>query len=171
MAAVAYEGPGVVWNRVAEALSSAGGGAVSASPASQWAFQALKKWMSTQKGNPQLGFYTFDGSSATGPIASGGQLLWTGVSTIYAVYAMKPATGVDTFVWAIDDVDDDSTLSTKGNIMLSFLDISSEAFAIYPAGLAFGLGMVIKSYTTPLGTTDTISAADCVSGFVLSAAA
>jgi len=160
MAAFSLEAGNKVWQKVK--IATAG-----ANPATQNAFAELKKYLAQQKANPDLQFLAFDGSSSSGPIHANGQLLATGVATVYGVWAKKPATGVDVFLWVIDDVDDDSTLSTKGNIMLSFLDSSGDVAYINPTGNIFGTGLVVKAYTTPLGTTDTTSVADCPSGFVI----
>lgn len=166
MAAFALEGANQVWNRVNNYISPNSGSGIAASPLASYLFRDLKRWLATQKGNPQLGFYTFESTSVDD---AGGQLLATGVASVLAVYAKKQATATDVFLWAIDDVDDDSTLSTKGNIMMAMLAASEESYYFNPAGIAFGLGLVMKAYTTPLGTTDS-TASDCPNGFVIVAA-
>ena len=160
MAAFAYEGANLVWQRVNEALADA-------SPASKWAFVSLKKWLATQKVNPQLWYYAFHNTSVDD---ANGELLATGVASFYGVWCKKAATATDVFLGLIDDVDDDSTLSTKGNVMVANLASAEESLYINPNGLPFGLGLVAKAYTSPLGTTDSTDT-DCPHGFVIVAAA
>lgn len=156
MAAFAYEGANLVWQRVFQRLSGENAATIRA-------FEALKKYYATLKGNPQLGYYSFVSTSVDD---AGGQLLATGAADVIAIWGKKLATATDVFLWAIDDVDDDSTLTTKGNVMMAYLASSEESFYINPAGIAFGLGLVMKAYTAPTGTTDS-TAADCPDGFVL----
>jgi hypothetical protein len=167
MAAFATEGANLVWQRVNNMLegnpTSATGTTSGASPAAQWAFRDLKRFLATQKGNPPLGFYNFSNLLVDD---ANGQLLATGAANVYAVYGKKLATGIDVFLWAIDDVDDDSTITTKGLIMQAYLNSADEAFTIYPNGLAFGLGLVMKAYTAPPGVADSTDV-DCPSGFVI----
>ena len=156
MAAFAFEGANLTWQRVNEALANA-------SPAAQYAFKDLKKWLATQKGNPKLGFYPFVSTSVDD---ADGQVLATGAARIVGVYAKKADTAGDVFLWLIDDVDNDSTLSTKGNIMLALLEAKEEAIYLNPTGISFGLGLDVKAYTSPLGTTDSTDT-DCPNGFVI----
>lgn len=156
MAAFTLENPNKVWGRVNIALANA-------SPLSQKLFRDLKLWLSTQKGNPNLQFLPFISTSIDD---ANGQLLATGVASIYGIWAKKAATATDVFLWAIDDVDDDSTLTTKGNVMMAMLATSEESVYVNPNGLAYGVGLVMKAYTTPVGTTDSTDT-DCPSGFVI----
>ncbi len=162
MAAFAVGSPNKVWQNVNNALALGTG----ANSAFKKQFDALKLYLATQAGNPDLGYYSF---VSTGVDDAGGQVLATGVAKVVAVYAKKLATATDVFLWAIDDVDDDSTITTKGLIMLAQLASAEESCYINPTGLAFGLGLTMKAYTTPPGVTDSADT-DCPNGFVITRA-
>ncbi len=163
MAAFAFGNPNKVWQQVRIALSGPSGNTLTGHAAVKRQFDTLKLFLATQGGNPDLAIYPFVNTTVDD---ASGQVLATGAGKVLAFWGIKPATATDVFLWAIDDVDDDSTITTKGLIMLPFLESSESNLFISPKGVSFGLGLTIKAYTTPPGVTDSTDT-DCPSGFLL----
>jgi hypothetical protein len=157
MAAFALENANKAWQRVQGALDAAG-----ASPEVQLQFRALKMWLATQKGNPNLQFLSFTAAQAA---AAGGTVLATGVANVYAVFVKKTATATRNTVKLYDDATDDTTAG-DAVIAADLIAASQQAAVIYPDGYALAVGAVITGHTTLIGTTDG-SSANAGSGFVL----
>jgi hypothetical protein len=159
------EGANLVWQRVNEVL-------VGASPASKYVFNGLKKWLSTQKGNPQLRFTAISAELLL--TANDGLGVGAGTALIYGLYLKKRSTnGTDAFVTVLDDGTDDNIYagSLTGSYVLSqpFLLASDESCYVNVNGLTIANGIRIASLTTLVGTTATTLAATTCDGFMISA--
>lgn len=155
-AAASFESPNKTWQRVAWALAGA-------SPAAQAQFKALKMWLSTQKGNPQLQFLPFN---AAGIITATGQALVGSAVTLYGVYSKKLATATDVYLVIFDDATDDAGAATDARVVLPHLVSGDEAIYIGPQGIAMPSGVVAKAYTDFDGTTDS-AVGDAPNGFCI----
>lgn len=159
-AAASLESANKVWQRVNIALAGA-------SPCAQRQFRALKEWLSTQKGNPDLQFLPFVNTSIDDAT---GQALVGSAVRIVGIYGKKAATATDVYLAIFDDTTDDAGGATDGRIVLPFLEASEEQVFISPAGVSMAAGVVAKAYTDYDGTTDSTDT-DCPSGFVIVKAA
>jgi hypothetical protein len=166
--AIALEGANLTWQRVNNALLTqvgvngaapvAGRKAQSApSPLAVRAFRDLKWWLATQFGNPKLQFLPF-GISAGTTTGTDEFVLAAFAGTLLGIYGKKQAVDSDVFLQVIDSATDASTLSTEGLAVLPFANKNDECFAIWPYGLPFGVGLVLDSNTTAIGTTDSANA-------------
>ena len=169
--AIALEGANLVWNRVQNAMLNASqtdtqGRAPIAgrrpqpgpSPNAARAFKDLKWWLATQLGNPKLQFLPFSTSDEL--------VLANFACTVYAVYGKKQNTDTDSYLQLIDSATDSSTLSTKAFLVLPFVNKNDEAFTIFSYGFPAGIGVVLDSETTGIGTTDS-TATDTAQGFAI----
>ncbi len=125
--------------------------------------KALFMYLSSYKKDTNLAFLPFDSTlidDATGSV------LCDAACTVYAVYGKKRNTATDSYLVIFDDATDDAGAATDARIVLPFLVGNDEAFAVFPAGIAMGTGVVGKAYTDFDGTTDS-SAGDAPDGFVI----
>jgi hypothetical protein len=133
-------------------------------------FAALKAHLAQFKGNPNLFFAPFQ---ATDVDDASGVVVMGFPATIYGVFARKLATGVDTYLYLIDDATDDASavLSTASDtrVVLPFIGSQDIATLFYPGGLAMAAGIVAKAYTDPVSSTTQkdASSADTPSGFLI----
>jgi hypothetical protein len=153
MAAIAVGDSNLVWQQVKIALANA-------HPVAQQTFDALRRYLATQGGNPQLQILPFSEADAD---AAGGTVLATGACKIYGVYCKKVSAATDNYVKVYDDATDDTTAGDQ-IIALALLATEEVAFEIHPNGLAFATGVVITQHTTSIGVTD---GSDGGNGFVL----
>lgn len=155
--ALATQGSNLAWQKVKAALANA-------NPATQAAFQGLKRYLAEQKGNPDLQFVPYLSTSVDD--ANGHDLGIDAACTLYAFYGKKAATTTDVYLYVFDDASNDAGAGTDGRMNLVFLAASDEAFSMMPNGMAIVDGIVIKAYTDFDGTTDSVDT-DCPNGFVL----
>lgn len=134
-----------------------------AHPMTQAAFEAFQKYMATQKGNPDLQFIPFVGTSIDD---AGGQVLADAACTVYGVWGKKAATATDVYLVLLDDATDDSGGATDARLSVAFLESGEEGLLLFPKGLTMAAGVVAKAYTDYDGTTDS-SAGDCPDGFII----
>jgi hypothetical protein len=170
----AVEGANLVWQRVNSALWPNANGVAQAShsPLSMYAFRDLKKWLATQKGNPQLRFTAISAELLL--TTDDGQGVGAGAATIYAIYLKKRQTnGTDFFLQVLDEGTDANIYggALTGSIVavLPFLVAGDEAFVMYADGLAMANGIRLASTTTAIGTTASTLAATSGDGFMISA--
>lgn len=134
---------------------------------SPFIFGSIKNFFlfwSTTKKNANLVLLPFSGASTS---AAGGQVLGTGVGTIYAIYAKgAPAASAINYLVLLDDASDDAGGATDARVSLTIPAADNEVFVVYPDGVAVVDGIVAKSYTDFDGTTDD-AADDSANGFVL----
>ena len=157
--ALVVENANLTWQRVRIALDR-----MDSHPVAVEAFKALKMYLATQRGNPELQFVAFDNADIDG--ASGADLGIDAACKVYGFYAKKTATTEDAYIALFDDATDDAGGDTDQRTTLSLLASSEQAFAIHPAGLDMAAGIVVKSYTDINGTTDT-TAGSAADGFVV----
>lgn len=174
--AIALEGANLTWQRVQNALlaqTGANGAAPIAgrraqsgpSPLAARAFRDLKWWLATQFGNPKLQFLSW-GISAGDTTGSDNAVLAAFACNIYAIWGKKQQVDSDVFLQVIDSATDASTLSTEGTLVLPFANKNDEAFVMFPYGFPMGVGIVLDSNTTAIGTTDSANA-DVPIGFAV----
>jgi hypothetical protein len=132
--------------------------------------QAFFQYWSTHKGNADLQFIPFTGTSIDDAT---GQVLGTGAGTLYAIYARKGSidqrtagTATDAYVVVFDDATDDAGAGTDGRLVLPSLVASESTFYCTTAGIPLIDGLVVKSYTDFDGTTDS-TAGDAPNGFCI----
>ena len=157
MAAVATESANKVWQKVRASLADA-------NPAAVEAFAELKKYLATQKSNPDLQFVQFTEVDAD---VAGGTVLISSAAKIYGVYVKKGTSATDNFTWIYDDATDDTT-AANARIEFPLLVASDQQLYINPAGLDIATGILVTQYTGPLGTTDGSDGGD---GFLIVGAA
>jgi hypothetical protein len=143
-----------VWLKVRERIANA-------SPGVQKQFKALKEFLATQKGNPDLQFLPFTEADCD---AAGGTVVLSGGCTLYGVYTKKENSATDNWFWLYDDATNDGT-AADAMVCLPQLRANEEACAIFPNGFVLGTGIVVTQYATdPLGASDGSNGAD---GFVI----
>jgi hypothetical protein len=147
----------LVWQQVKNTL-------VNGHPVAAGAFDALRRYLATQGGNPQLQILPFSEADAD---AAGGTVLLSGACKVYGVYVKKLNSGTDNTVKLFDDATDDTT-STDQRISLILEAANQYGFIIYPAGFALATGIVVTQHTTIEGSSDGSDGGD---GFVLIGAA
>jgi hypothetical protein len=157
--ALSLESSNRVWQRVAIALRGA-------NEASAQQFKELKKYLATQKGNPQLQFVAINGavnSSDSGNTAS--QVLANAPCTLYALY-LKKASGA-TAVW-FKGKNHASTATTDGTqeIAEQSAIANEEIVRAYLTGKALSAGLTVTEDTTATGSTLTLLA-NRFDGFVI----
>lgn len=143
MAAFAVESSNKVAQKVKAALANA-------NPAAVAAWDELKKYLATQKRNPDLQFIPFTEVQAD---VAGGTVLGSGTGKVYFAYIKKENSATDNFAWLYDDATDDTT-AANARIQFPLLVANDEQFYCNPAGLDLATGLVVTQYTGPLGTTD-----------------
>lgn len=144
----------LAWSRVKIAT-------MSANPAVQAAFAALKAYLAQQKGNPDLQFVPFTETQAD---AGGGTAVVDAACKLYGIYIKKNTSATDNFFWAYDDATNDGTAG-DARVSLPLLVANDESMYINPAGLDMGTGVVVTQYgTDPLGAVD---GSEGGSGFLL----
>jgi hypothetical protein len=152
-AVLTVEKPVTMWDKVDQRLAGA-------TPCAQILFRGFKSWcMQHLKGiNLQLVDFA-DLAAAVNPL--------DGAMRVYAVYAKKQGTATDAFLKLFDDAATD----TAGNarLTLGILEASRDALVFYPDGLALASGIVLGSYTAPIGAggVTATTAGDGPNGFML----
>lgn len=154
--ALSTESANKVWQKAAVMLRDA-------NPAIQNAFLELKKYLATQKKNPDLQFVPFTAEQA---VTNLGTSLVGGACTLYGFYAKgRRTSGTTAAFLAIHDAADNSATTTT--ILTQRLKVTGEAFAaVYPVGQAIATDVVISSATAVGGATES-TAADVADGFVI----
>lgn len=132
--------------------------------------KAFFQYWATHKGNADLQFLPF---TSTAIDDAGGEVLATGVGTLYAIYARKgtmdqrtAGTATDAYVCVFDDATDDAGAGTDGRLTLPSLVASESTFYCSTAGIPLAAGLVVKSYTDFDGVVDS-SAGDAPNGFCI----
>jgi hypothetical protein len=132
--------------------------------------KAFFQHWATHKGNADLQFLPFAGTSADD---SGGVVLADAACTLYAVYSRKgtldqrtAGTATDSYLVIFDDATDDAGAGTDGRLVIPSLVASESNFWCSPDGVVMAAGVVAKAYTDFDGTTDS-SAGDAPNGFVI----
>lgn len=149
--ALTLESPNRVWQRVAIALRGS-------NEATQGQFKALKQYLATQKGNPQLQYVSINGltnSSDSGNTAA--QILLAGAGTLYALY-LKKAAGA-TACW-FKGSDNATTPATDGTQVIAehSAQASAEIVRIFVTGKTLASGLTVTEDTTATGSTLTLLA-------------
>lgn len=161
--AVSTQDSNLVWQSVKKALANA-------NPAAVEAFQALKIYLATQKGNPDLQFIPFSDAlltTATGYSPVGA------ACTFYGVYFAKTGTsgtGTGTDSWLTIANDASNVTDATKFIALMTSVAGQQVFATYPHGLAFGTDLTISGETSAQDGTES-TAGDSGNGFVIIGAA
>ena len=147
-----------VWQKVEKALTNA-------NPGAQEAFRGLKKWLTTQKGNPQLQFIPF---TAALLVADTGYSPIAVPATVYAIYAKNTGSGgTDSYIRVYNSAT--NTTNTAAFITGVIQVAGDDFYAMKSNGWAFGTDVTISADT---GTDATESAAaDAADGFILVGAA
>lgn len=163
--AVSLESSNKVWQKVKTALTAGTNAAgPGTNPVAYDAFDALRRYLATQKANPDLQVIPFTEAQLD---AAGGTVLLAGAAKIYGIYIRKEASGTDNFAWFYDDATDDTT-AANARVQFPLLVSLDQQFYINPAGLDIATGIVGTQYTGPLGTTDGSNGGD---GFIIVGAA
>lgn len=147
----------LVWQKVAKALANA-------NPAAQKAFKGLKEYLATQGGNPNLEFYFFSEAQADDADGTG---IVDAASELFGVYIKKANAATDNWFKLYNNATVDTT-DGDAMVALPLLLANEEAFAIYPGGLDFSVGITVTQHTTLIGTTDGSDGGD---GFLIVGAA
>lgn len=132
-----------VWQEVKATLMLAKG----ANPVALAAFDALRRHLATQGGNPTLQILRF---SEVDCDVAGGTALLTGACRVYGVFIKKEDEGTDNLFLVYDDATNDTT-DANARIALSVLEALKEAYAIYPTGLPMATGVLVTQYTSASG--------------------
>ncbi len=146
----------LVWQKVRQALIGAG-------PEAQNAFKALKEFIVSQKGNPQLQFVAYSAEQA---VTDHGVDLVGGACTVYGIYGKgRRTTGTtSSFLGLNAATTGDATTTT---IFTTRLKLTGQRFVFTTGfGLACETGCTICAATTVGGPTES-SAADAADGFIL----
>jgi len=158
--AVVVENAQLVWKKVANALANA-------NPATQAAFQGLRRHLSTQGKNPDLQFIAFSEAQA---IADHGTDMTAAACKVYGMYAKASrTTGTNSaFVTLHAAATGDATTTS---IASGRIKATGQSFAyVWPTGLASETGLTICSATTVAGATESTTP-DGADGFVVIGAA
>lgn len=150
----------LTWQKVRQALTDA-------NPAAAGAFKALREWLVSQNGNPDLQFIAFAGADVDD---AAGKVLADAACQLYGWYGKKTATATDSYLVLLDDATDDAGGATDARVSVGFLVASEPQFGIYPNGLPMATGVVGKTYTDYDGVTDS-TAGDSPNGFIIIGAA
>jgi hypothetical protein len=152
-AVLTTEKPVTMWDKVDQRLANA-------TPCAQMTFRAFKSWCMQHLKGINLQIVDFaDLGAAVNPL--------DGVMRVYAIYAKKQNTATDAFLKLFDDAATD----TAGNarLTLGILEASRDAVVFYPDGLALANGIVLGSYTAPIGAggVTATTTGDGPNGFML----
>jgi hypothetical protein len=168
-ALAAVENSNKVWEKAKAALANA-------TPLAQEEFKALKKWLATYKGNPDLRFTPFSGADVV--VATDGHPVGAGTATVYGVYACKRADATASYLKMFDDGTDDnlSGLTAAVEFSIPFVGASvaaglrSETSLVRANGIPIASGIRLASVTTSDGLTISTVEADAMDGFIISGA-
>lgn len=149
-----------VWRKVDQFLASHDSG--TATPSAVGAFRALKEWLVTQKGNPQLQFIPF--SAADIVTNTGYSPIGAVASQVYGLYAKNTggSDGTDSFI-ALHNATDNASAALFAAVIQ---DDNDEVVYTNAQGLAFGTDLTISAATTIGGSTESAEA-DAADGFVV----
>jgi hypothetical protein len=164
--ALSLENSNKVWQKVKAALTSGTNSASPGSnPAAYEAFDALRKYLATQKANPDLQFVPFTEAQCD---AAGGTAVVDAACKVYGIFIRKENSATDNWFWAYDDATNDGTAG-DARVSLPLLVALDQSFYINPAGLDMGTGVVVTQYATDaLGAVDGSNGGD---GFLVIGAA
>lgn len=157
--ALSLEDSNLVWQKVKGAL-------MNANPVVQTAFDGLRRYLATQKGNPQLQFISFGDGDVVA--ATGYSPIGAVTSTVYGVYFIKNGTGTGTATdsWLTIGNASTNTVDATKFIALMTSVAAQEVYATYPHGLIFGTDLTISGETSAQDGTESTSG-DSGSGFVI----
>lgn len=157
--ALSLEAQGKAWQKVAKYLAGA-------NPVIQAQFKALREYLVSQGGNPDIQVIPFSDADIT--TATGYSPI--GVAcTVYGVYAAKTGTsgtGTGTDSWlTVGNAATNTVDTTKFIALMTSLD-GQEVAAVYPTGLIFGTDLTISGETSAQDGTES-TAGDSMNGFVV----
>jgi hypothetical protein len=152
-----------VWLKVAAYLSSHDEGG--ASSAAVDTFRALKDWMVSPRGNPQLQFIPY---SAAAIVTNLGYAPIAVPCKVYGWYGKNTggSGGTDSYI-TLHNAANNASVPFLTNLIQ---DDNDEFAAVYPRGIAFGTDITISGATTIGGATES-AAADSADGFIIIGAA
>lgn len=151
--AISTQDPVLVWRRVANYMQSF-------RPSIAAQLKALKSYLATQGGNPDLQLVPFSALSSTDVVIA------DAACKIYAVVLNK-ATATATFTKATDSASASS--DTAAEYVIKSAGVGNQHALIFPTGAAMASGVTMQGNTTADGGTG--SGADGADGFVLLGAA
>ena len=158
--AVSTENANLVWQKVKIAL-------MNAHPAHQNEFRALKEYLATQGGNPDLQFIAYSAEDCN---TNGGVDKTAAACKVYGWYGKARRTSGTTSAFvALHAAADNSATTTT--LITSRLKATGQTFGMtFPGGLACETGLTIVSATAVGGGTES-AVADSADGFILIGAA
>lgn len=127
-------------------------------PGGSLALKAFFRYMSENRGNPDLEYYTF-AALADDTVAV------DAACTLFYAYMRKQNTAVDAYAKIFDNASSTGTAADE-RVTLFFADGRDTAVLWYPQGQPMAAGVVLTSHTTSSGTTDS-AAADGPDGFLI----
>lgn len=154
------EGSQLVWQRVNNFFRTK-----DASPLQTQAFlRELKRWLSTQKGNPRLQYVSF--SNVTTSAVTVPEVSQNGC-TLYAIYAKKQNTATAAYF----KINDHATTAGGANganvkFTLPLLVGNDEIGLVFQPGVVFSTGIAVASETTAAGGANSTSG-DGPNGFII----
>lgn len=159
--ALAVESSNKVWQKVKAAVNAGQGANKSFSPAIVEALLELKKYLATQKNNPDLQFVPF---SAAQVVTNLGYSPDVDACKVYAFVGKNSGTGdgTDSFAGLHDAVNN----ASAGLVAALIQDDYDEFALIYPRGLAFATEVTVSAATTVLGATESAEA-NAFDGFLI----
>lgn len=117
---------------------------------------ALFRYLSEHKGNPDLYFEAYSDLTADTVISDA-------ACRVYFVYGRKQNTATDAYLMVSDHA---TAQDTTTGLTLALVEANDDGVIVYPEGQAFATGCVITSSTDADGTTDTTTG-DGPDGFVI----
>jgi len=158
--AVVLQASNLVWEKVKQATSNA-------NPEVKATFKALRDWLVTQKGNPDLQFITYSAEQAA---TDHGVDLVGAACTLYGWYAKARRTTATTVAFQAlhSAATNDATTTT---VVTSRINLTGQQFSwVTGRGVAIATGLTIASADAVGGSTET-TAALATDGFVIIGAA
>ncbi len=173
------ESAGLTWQRVRIVLDGSGSGSIQgASPGARMAFEAYRKYLAQDKGNPIMQFVQFD--SVTNGSGNGNvQTVVCGAAcTLRAVYGRKTGAGtaqawfkLTNHATTVSANSSDVSVSgtVQGTEFFYFYGGPGSSSTLLSSGLPMSAGITVGTYTAGNGSgTTTLSlAADSFNGYCL----
>lgn len=157
--ALSTEAGNLVWQKVAKAL-------INQSPAIQGQFKALREYLVSQKGNPNLQFVPFNDAQLT--TATGYSPIGA-ACTLYGVFFGKTGTsgtGTATDSWLTIANDASNVTDATKFVALMTSVAAQQVSAVYPNGLIFGTDFTLSGETSAQDGTES-TAGDSGNGFAI----
>src|SRR6266853_1089402 len=170
------ESAGLTWQRVRVVLDGSAGGTIQgASPGARMAFEAFRKYLAQDKGNPIMQFVQFDSVTNGSDGGNAATVVGSGDCTLRAIYARKTGAGtvdawfkVNNSATVLSGTGDQLSINGKvqGTEFFQFYGGPGAASTLLSAGLPFATGITVGTVTAGNGTTQSLKA-DSFNGFVL----